>query len=364
MDDNVSCGLSAPEGAGGADLKLVDWRPVSQLKVKETKVMKPRFPVIDMHNHLGRLVDTGKYLEEMDEAGVWRCVSLDGHSKDDFYRKHLEVSRGCSPERFTVFFHPDFLRIDEPDFGHREAARLEEAVGSGCRGVKVFKQLGLEYRDASGALIAIDDPRLDPIWTKCGELGIPVLIHTGDPEAFFIPVDRYNERYDELAAHPEWSFADRRRFPSKEALLGQRNRMIARHPETTYICPHMANLPEDLGRVGMWLDTYSNIVVDISARISELGRQPYTARKFLIRYQDRILFGTDTEPDAEAYRVYYRFLETDDEYIDPGAGHHMQGRWAIYGISLPDDVLRKLYHGNALRILNACEEKRVKSLSL
>lgn len=332
------------------DLRLLDWEPRSQMVVKETEVLTPKFPVIDIHNHLGDLDRLEAYLEEMDEAGVWKVVSLNGRSEDDFYREHLEACRQVSEDRLLVFFTPDFSRIDEPDFGQTEAAKLEEAVELGCRGLKIFKSLGLTLTDESGEVVPVDDPRIDPIWAKCGELGIPVIIHVSDPKAFFTPVDRYNERYDELGANPNWSFYGDE-YPEKEEILQQRNRVFERHPETTFIATHMANLPEELGRVSMWLEEYPNMYVDINARISELGRQPYTARKFMIRYQDRILFGTDTPPDAVAYRVYYRFLETDDEYIDPAPSHHLQGRWMIYGLYLPDEVLEKIYNKNALKLL-------------
>ncbi len=332
------------------DLKLLDWQPKSQLVVKETRVLRPKFPVIDIHNHLGRLENTEKYLEEMDKAGVWKCVSLDVNSKDDFYKKHLAKSQSVSKDRFLLFFRPDFSKIDEPDFGKKEAKRLEEAVKMGVRGLKIAKNLGLTERDKSGKLVPVDDPRIDPIWEKCGELHIPVMIHVSDPKAFFTPVDKYNERYDELGAHPDWAFYGDQ-FPSKEEILAQRNRVIARHPNTIFIGAHMGNLPEELDQVANWLDAYPNFYVDIDARISELGRQPRTARKFLIKYQDRVLFGTDTPPNAESYRVYYRFLETDDEYFDPSAGHHLQGRWMIYGVYLPDEVLEKIYNKNAQKIL-------------
>ncbi|MFN2396710.1 MAG: amidohydrolase family protein [Bacteroidales bacterium] len=278
------------------DLKLLDWQPKSQMIVKETKIIKPKFPVIDIHNHLRRLENTEHYLNEMDEAGVWICVGLDGHSKDDFYKKHLEISHGVSKERFHIYFSPDFSRIDEPDFGEKEARKLEDAVKMGIRGLKIYKSLGLDIRDKSGERVPVDDSRIDPIWAKCGELGIPVMIHVTDPKAFHAgPVDRYNERYDELAGHPNWSvYGDE--FPTKDEILEQRNRVFAKHPNTIFIGAHMGNLPEELGRVSMWLEQYPNFYVDINARISELGRQPYTARKFLIKYQDRVLFGTDTPP--------------------------------------------------------------------
>lgn len=338
--------------AHAQNLKLLDWKPQSEMVVRRTEVLHPKFPVIDIHNHLGDLDKMKTYLEEMDKGGVYIAVSLDGHSKNDFYKKHLKVSQSLSPSRLLVFFAPDWQRIvDEPGFEKQEAQRLEEAAKLGIRGVKVFKSLGLSIRDKSGKVVPVDDPRFDPIWAKCGELNLPVIVHVSDPKAFWRPVDQYNERYDELAAHPNWSFYGDK-FPPKDEILEQRNRVIARHPKTIFIGAHVANLPEDLGRVSMWLDQYPNLYIDIDARISELGRQPYTARKFMIKYQDRILFGSDTPPDAKAYRVYYRFLETDDEYIDPAEGHHLQGRWMIYGLYLPDEVLEKIYYKNALRLLN------------
>lgn len=331
------------------DLRLLDWEPVSQLVVEETIIKKPKYPVIDIHNHLRNLDMAEEYLKAMDEAGVWKVVSLDGRSEDNFYKEHLKVSNSISEERFIIFFRPDFSYIDEPNYGKMEAEKLEQAVEEGLRGIKISKSLGLRHKDKNGNLIRVDDPRIDPIWAKAGELGIPVLMHISDPKAFFTPIDRYNERYDELGAHPDWGFSGPE-YPEKEELLRQRNRVIERHPNTTFIATHMANLPEELGRVSMWLEKYPNMYVDIDARISELGRQPYTARKFMIKHQDRVLFGTDTAPNVEAYQVYYRFLETDDEYINADPSHHRQGRWHIYGLYLPDDVLEKIYNKNALKI--------------
>src|SRR5688572_23126251 len=250
------------------DLKLLEWKPISQMVVHKTTVVYPKFPVIDIHNHLGELDKMEHYLEEMDKAGVSIAVSLDGHSKNDFYKQHLKKSHLLSKDRLLVFFAPDWQRIDEPNFGINEAKRLEEAAKSGVRGVKVFKSLGLTIKDKNGKIVPVDDPRLDPIWAKCGELKIPVMVHVSDPKAFFTPIDEHNERYDELAAHPEWSFYGDN-FPSKEEILAQRNRVIARHPRTNFIGAHMGNLPEDLGMVSMWLEQYSNFYVDIDARISE-----------------------------------------------------------------------------------------------
>ena len=342
-----------PAESGGNDtgnLKLLDWEPVSQLIVKTTEVLRPKFPVIDIHNHLRNHDLTADYLDVMDKTGVWKVVSLDGRSANDFYKEHIHALRKVSKDRLLVFFTPDFSKIDESGFGENEAKKLEEAVNFGCRGMKIFKSLGLTLKDRSGSVVPVDDPRLDPIWAKCGELGIPVIIHVSDPKAFFTPVDHNNERYDELGAHPNWSFYGDE-YPDKEDILNQRNRVFKKHPDTTFIATHMANLPEELGRVSMWLEKYPNMYVDINARISELGRQPYTARKFLIKYQDRVLFGTDTPPRIDAYRVYFRFLETDDEYILADPSHHRQGRWMIYGLYLPDEVLEKIYNKNAIKIL-------------
>jgi len=332
------------------DLKLDDWQPRSQMVGEQTVILKPKFPVIDIHNHLGDLDKTKHYLAEMDKAGVWKCVSLDGKSAGDFYKEHLRVSHAVSKDRFLIFFRPDFSRIDEPNFGETEARRLEEAVHLGVRGLKIAKSLGLTIHDKSGQVVPVDDPRIDPIWAKCGDLGISVMIHVSDPKAFFTPNDRFNERIDALGLQPNWSFYGDR-FPAKEEILEQRNRVIARHPETTFIGTHFGNLPEELDQVANWLDVYPNFYIDIDARMGELGRQPYTTRKFMIKYQDRILFGTDTPPSADSYRVYYRFLETDDEYFDPNPAHPYQGRWMVYGLFLPDQVLEKIYNKNALKIL-------------
>ena len=335
------------------NLRLVDWQPKSNLVVKETYVTKPKFPVIDIHNHLRRGLDPNRfqeYLEEMNKAGVWMVIDLDGTSADDAYKQNLAAAKGASWERMKVYWRIDYSKIDEPNFGRNQAARLEDAVkNGGCRGLKIDKGLGLGYKDKTGRLIPVDDPRLDPIWAKCGELGIPVMIHVSDPVAFHIgPVDRYNERYDELQTMTSF-YGDA--FPYKEEIIEQRNRVFAKHPNTIFIGAHVCDLAEDLGRVSMWLEQYPNYYCDISARISELGRQPYTARKFFLQWQDRILFGTDTSPNAESYRIYYRFLETDDEYFDQTLAHKLQGRWMIYGINLPDEVLEKVYNKNAFKIM-------------
>jgi predicted TIM-barrel fold metal-dependent hydrolase len=337
------------------DLKLRDWRPKSMLKTKVTRVNRPSFAVIDVHNHLGGGAATltaervKRYLREMDEAGVRTVVNLDG-GWDDKLKETVAALDQAHPGRFLTFALIDFRGFDQEGWSVRETDRLRRSFQAGAKGLKFHKSLGLSYRNESGRLLGIDDPRLDPIWALCGAMNKPVMIHTADPAAFFTPLDRYNERWHELNEHPNWLFHGDD-YPSREELLEQRNRVIGRHPETTFIGAHFGNNPEDLETVGTWLEKYPNFYVDIDARISELGRQPYSCRRFFLKYQNRILFGTDTTPQADAYRLYYRFMETDDEYFDTAESHHRQGFWMIYGIYLPDEVLEKIYLTNASKLL-------------
>ena len=342
------------------DLKLRDWQPRSMLKTKITRVNRPSFPVIDVHNHLGggsailTKERVRRYLRDMDDAGVRTVVNLDG-GWDEKLRETVAALDDAHPGRFLTFALINLNGFDKPGWSERETKRLRESFAAGAKGLKFHKSLGLSYRDKRGQLLAIDDPRLDPIWELCGEMNRPIMIHTADPAAFFTPLDRFNERWHELNEHPNWLFHGED-YPSREELWAQRNRAIAKHPKTTFIGAHFANNPEDIETVGKWLDKYPNLYIDIDARISELGRQPYSSRRFIIKYQDRILFGTDTTPKADAYRLYYRFLETDDEYFDTAESHHRQGFWMIYGIFLPKPVLKKLYYTNAVKLLGLNHE--------
>ena len=243
------------------------------------------------------------------------------------------------------------------------AQQLADAKRRGAVGLKVFKQLGLYYRNPDGSLIAIDDPRWDPIWEAAGRLGLPVIIHSADPVAFFEPVNQYNERWEELHRHPDWSFYGTE-YPSHDELLEARNRVIARHPNTTFIGAHVANYPEDLAQVSQWLDEHPNLVVEISSRIAELGRQPKAAKEFFERYADRIMFGSDGPRPAARLLPHWRFFETEDEYF-PYAETPFppQGLWNIHGLGLSDDILRKLYHENAARIIPGVREKLSNYLS-
>jgi predicted TIM-barrel fold metal-dependent hydrolase len=346
---------SAQSPADIKELKLKDWAPRPMLVAKITNVEKPKYYVIDEHNHLGAGKNfltperVAHYLAEMDAAGVRTVVNLDGMWGDRL-KETLAALDEAHPGRFLTFAQIDFEGLDDADWSSREAKRLEESFQMGAKGLKFHKSLGLGVRFKDGKLLHVDDPKMDPIYETCAKHHRPIMIHTADPAAFFTPLDRFNERWHELNAHPGWLFYGGDYPPQKE-LLQQFIHAVAKHPRTTFIGAHFGNNAEDPATVAKWLDTYPNLMIDIDARISELGRQPYTARKFLIKYADRVMFGTDTPPNRAAYRIYYRFLETDDEYFDCAASHHLQGFWMIYGVFLPDDVLEKIYHKNAQRVL-------------
>jgi predicted TIM-barrel fold metal-dependent hydrolase len=226
--------------------------------------------------------------------------------------------------------------------------QIEDAVRRGARGLKILKEFGLEVKTKSGELLKIDDPRLNPMWSTCGRLGIPVAIHVGDPDAFFEPIDAHNERYDELSHFPEWSFYGNG-FPSKRSLVDALARVFEAFPGTTFLSLHVGNWPENLDYVSEILKKHSNVFVDLGAREAELGRQPNRARKFFLEFQDRIVFGTDMRPEPTMYHNYFRWLETDDDYFEY-YGYPLQGRWKIYGLNLPAPVLKKIYSKNAEKI--------------
>ena len=332
---------------------IADYQPRPNLVTEAHSISRSKFPAIDIHCHWGLDKDAHQMIKAMDERGVKRAVNLSGGWGEQL-DQILEKFYRFAPQRFVIFCSPDFSRIDEPNFGQTMATFLEDARAKGAAGVKIHKSLGLRIRDQSGQLVPVDDRRLDPIWAKAGALKMPVLIHTADPVAFFQPADGLNERWMQLKRHPDWSFYGSE-FPARGNLLAQRDRVIQRHPGTNFIGAHVGNSAEDLKAIGTLLERYPNLYVDISGRVAELGRQPYSARKFFLKYQDRILFGTDRypgRPSQPRYRIYYRFLETEDEYFDY-YDHPFPptGEWKIYGIHLPDEVLKKVYHENAERIL-------------
>lgn len=339
---------------------LAGFRPRSQIITKTTQVQKPRYPVIDAHNHLGEPFGGGwdskplaELLDLLDEAGVAMYVDLDGGWGEDILNAHLDYFKAKAPQRFQVFGGVDWSQWQNKRAGFPDwaAGRLQIQKDRGAQGLKIWKGFGLHVRDDQGQLVKVDDPRLSPIWEAAGELGLPVMIHVADPVAFFEAINETNERLEELQAHPDWAFTSPP-FPSFLSIIESFANLVARHPQTAFIGAHVGCYAENLAWVGALLDRCPNFFVDISARIAELGRQPYTARRFFIQYADRILFGSDMGADLDAYRICYRFLETDDEYFNYDTGDiPRQGRWRVHGLYLPNDVLKKVYSENARRVL-------------
>ncbi|HEV2462840.1 MAG TPA: PfkB family carbohydrate kinase [Acidobacteriaceae bacterium] len=328
-------------------LPLGRFQPVSTLVSKAHCPLRPRFPAIDYHNHLDAL-NPADVLRVMDSCGIEHVVNITMKTGDDALRM-IDKFHSADPNRFSTIGWMDWSDVTSPEFVARTLDRLDRLVAHGAKGIKFWKDFGLSVRDTSGRLLSIDDERFAPIFDKAAELHIPVMFHTADPDAFFLPLDERNERYEELAAHPDWSFAGSP-VPKSE-LLDQRDRVFARHPDTTFVAAHVAESGENLARATKMLETHPNVSIDISARASELGRQPYSARKLFLRFPDRILFGTDLLPEDSMYRLYFRFLETADEYFEYPSHASRQGRWNIYGLFLPDDILRKVYRDNALKLL-------------
>ena len=329
------------------DLRLSDFQPHSMLVTPAHEVQRPRFPVIDYHNHLDAL-DPTDVLRVMDECGIDRVVNITMRTGDAALQM-IDKFHQAAADRFSTYGWMDWTDLNSPDFFRRTVHRLEQLVERGACGLKLWKDLGTSIREQDGSLLRIDDERLAPLFDKAAELRVPIMFHIADPDAFFQPIDNHNERYEELAAHPEWSFHGS--HFTKPELLAQRDRVFARHPKTIFVGAHVAEHPEDLAYVSRLLDANPNLHVDIGARCAELGRQPYTAREFFLKYADRILFGTDLLPDVTMYRLHFRFLETRDEYFEYPSHASRQGRWNIYGLFLPDDVLRRVYRENALALL-------------
>jgi len=298
----------------------------------------------------------------MDAVNLHTMVNLTGGAGEDLADAIRSFDRAF-PRRFVSMTEPTWTRAGEPGYAAWQADEISKAKTAGAVGLKILKTLGLYLRDGGpqGKLVPVDDARFDPMWEACGKLGLPVAIHVGDPEAFFLPIDRFNERYEELSAHPDWSFYGKD-FPGFKDILAARDRVFARHPKTTFVALHVGHWAENLAAVGEMLDKFRNVHVEIGARIGELGRQPRTAARFFDKYQDRILFGTDAIPlgtqtpqqvfGADLYHIYYRCLESEDEYFDYAPARlPPQGRWRIYGLGLREPILRKVYNENAQRVL-------------
>jgi len=344
----------------GKDYVIGDYMPKSMLLVKNHQIRKSRYPAIDVHFHLASLknMNAEELVKVMDRCGVEKIVNLDGNP--GLFEKYKKEFQEKYPSRFVMFAVLNWQDVAKPDFKQNQLELLKKFVSNGAKGLKVYKSFGLKIRDGSGNIVHIDDSRLDPIWDKAGELEIPVLIHLSDPTPFFTPIDKYNERLEELQEFPQWSFYGPE-FPKKETLLEHGENLLKKHPKTIFIFAHMADIPENLEYLGGLLDRHQNLYVDISSRVPELGRQPFTARKFFIKYQDRILFGTDGGyaldenglwPAERYFRTNFEFLETTNEYFEyPLWGINKQGRWRVYGIGLPEKVLKKIYYSNARNLL-------------
>ncbi len=360
------------DGSDGRELLLRDFRPQSKLRVASNLKTRARIPVVDVHTHFRyKLRSSEQALDDfvavMDRNNIAVCVSLDGQLGGPL-QEHMDFLWSRYRDRFVIFANVDWRGDGDPEdpstwacheagFAKRTAEELADAVAKGVSGLKVFKRFGLGYRNPDGSLIKVDDSRFDPIWEACGRLEIPVIIHTADPAAFFDPIDASNERWEELSRHPDWSFHGEE-YPSREELLAARNRVIARHPDTPFIGAHVANNAEDLAEVSRWLEAYPNLWIETASRIAELGRQPFTAREFLIKHADRVMFGTDGPWPELRLQINWRFFETRDESFDYSEKiPPPQGFWKIYGVDLPDRVLRKLYVENAEALIPGVAER-------
>lgn len=348
-------GRQEPTGDPKLIMTIEEYEPKSTLKVPQNPVTRAKYPIIDVHNHQSLTPDPARLaqiVKDMDALNMYAMVNLSGRSGKDL-AEGVKNTKGRYPTRFIVFANINFDGIDEPGYSEKAVAQLVEDHKNGAQGVKIFKSFGLTVKDSKGNRVPVDDPRLDPVWAKCGELGIPILIHTAEPATFFEPHDRYNERWLELKQFPDRARPPER-YPTFEQLITEQENLFRKHPKTNFINAHLGWFGGDLVRLGKQLDRFPNVTTEIGAVIAELGRQPRFAREWFIKYQDRVLFGKDIWQPSE-YHVYFRVLETSDEYFDYYRKRH--AFWKMYGLNLPDEVLKKLYYKNALRIVPGIDKK-------
>jgi predicted TIM-barrel fold metal-dependent hydrolase len=330
-------------------MSIEEYEPKSTLVVPEHHPMSAKFPFIDVHNHQEidqSASEVAKLISDMDSLNMRVMVNLSGSQGDEFVRGYQNLT-GRYPKRFVIFANLDFDGIDKPGWTDRAVEQLRQDVAHGAQGLKIFKDLGLTAKDSRGVRVPVDDPRLDRIWEACGQMHIPVLIHSGEPRSFFEPQDRFNERWLELKQIPGRARPPDR-YPTWEQVMGEQHRMFAKHPGTKFIAAHLDWLGGNLAELGKLLDAMPNVYTEIGAVLAELGRQPRFARAWFEKYQDRVMFGKDTWAASE-YPVYFRVLETDDEYFDYYRKRH--AFWKMYGMNLPDHVLKKLYYKNALKVI-------------
>jgi len=355
----------APPADDPANLSFMEYDPPSTLVVPGHPVERARFAFIDVHSHQFNL-DEAKVrelvaaMDAMHEGGMvnlsgrgFRRETLpDGSTRfglqdPDYLRAMIALTDRVAPGRIVHFTNVDWSRVGSPGWPDAAVAELEADLDAGARGLKVYKSLGMDTLDAAGRRIAVDDPRLDPIWRVCARRGVPVLIHTADPAPFWQPKDKDNERLYELIEIPGRIREPQDNVPW-EQLIAEQHAMFRRNPETTFIDAHLGWLGNDLGRLGRLLDELPNVYTEIGAVLAELGRQPRFARDWLIRYQDRVMFGKDSWAPSE-FPYYFRTLETADDYFPYYRRRH--AFWKLYGLDLPDEVLRKLYYANALHLV-------------
>ena len=336
-------------------MTIDDYEPTSMLVSKATPVPRAKFPFVDIHGHQNLSMGDAEFaglVATMDKINLKTMVNLSGGSGANLAAQ-VQNAKKKYPGRFVVFANVDWNKVNEPNFALNAAAQLERDVKEGgAVGLKIFKNLGMDTFWADGTRVRTDDIRFAPIWDKCGELGIPVLIHTAEPSAFFLPVDKHNERYLELTQFPGRTRPPEK-YPPFDSLIAEQHRMFKRHAKTTFISAHLSWLGQDLGRLGRTLDTIPNMMVEVAAALYEIGRQPRAGRAFFTKYQDRILMGKDTFGDENEFAVYFRIFESSDEYFPWYRRRH--AFWGMYGLELPDDVLRKVYYKNALRIVKGID---------
>ncbi len=330
---------------------ITEYHPHSTLVVPEHQVPRARYPAVDFHGHppfLGSVEVVRRVVAAMDSLNLGVMIQANPSSGARLTQQIETVREAGYADRFVFFAALDLDGI-HPGSGAEIAAQLERDVAAGAVGVgEIMKSFGLRLKKADGSRLRVDDPELDAVWETAGRLGIPVFIHTADPAEFFQPLDYDNERWLELATHPDRRYQDRTRYPSFDELMAERDRMIAKHPETHWVVAHMSWYANDLARLGALLDRFPNVSTEVGAVLYDLGRQPRYARAFFIRYQDRILFGKDLFAPEE-YPWYWRVFETADEYFDYYRDYH--AFWKLYGLDLPDEVLRKVYYQNAERLV-------------
>ena len=339
-------------------MDIGDYSPISTLVVSETPTYKSKFPFVDVHSHHWDMPvkDLSKLVTEMDSLNMAYLINLSGSGFGAFsgkqelmdlnLTKSLENVNENYPDRFGVFLNLDLAKIDKPDFEKNNIMQIENAVSQGVIGLKIYKNLGLTLRDSRNIRVPVDDDRLSHIWETCAKFNIPVLIHSGEPKAFFDPVDKFNERWLHAREKPR-SFRPSDKYPTFDQVMYEQEQLFKKHPTTTFINAHFGWYGNDLGRLSKQLSELTNVYVEFGAVINELGRQPSTARRFFEDYQDRILLGKDTYKRDEYY-IYFQVLETDDEYIEYYRKRH--GLWRLYGLNLSDEILKKVYYQNALKI--------------